>query len=550
MQMKERRLYWNIIWILLIIAGIGVYMIGMPRIGDDYMNSEFLRDWFESQGVTDNSEGGNFLTAGFPYKEILATWEARLTTNVARIGNLLAPIILTLPDCIGCGLMLLLISVILLKSLQLAKIDLHHSALVPLYLLFFTILISCGDYLGELDFQINYIPALLFGVMIVKLLFKDKVEIKNLELRLFILGLLAGGWHEGIGLPVVSGLIALFALNKASRNKATFAAIIGLMVGLSCVVFSPGAKARMTQIPIEITNIVPYIYFLPMLAVIIFAGVKRGVKVLIKDRFVVFGVISCMASIAVMWYSNVYCRSGWWAYYISGVLTIYLIAQVWPELRSRYTKTAIITSIVVLGGIISHWGLVGYHTIQFRNIVKREIAAWIESPYSTRFDKVTESQNMPLICYNLPSAEYELPFSGWMAKYYAPIAAKRMKVEKLDGYKTMYGPLPEALRYVTADSGKEISGGSKVRNVLGYLVMEEDDLLTEELKRHEASMTKRLMEMDFGKGYTTVRVIQVSFISEADGKRYSYLKPWINWYVRHFKDIKAISSKFEFEEKL
>lgn len=58
--------YWNVLWLLMYLVGMGVFFVGMPKYYDDYWYMEHLRPWFEAQGVMVPENGGNIFSGGFP----------------------------------------------------------------------------------------------------------------------------------------------------------------------------------------------------------------------------------------------------------------------------------------------------------------------------------------------------------------------------------------------------------------------------------------------------------------------------------------------------
>ena len=54
------------------------------------------------------------------------------------------------------------------------------------------------------------------------------------------------------------------------------------------------------------------------------------------------------------------------------------------------------------------------------------------------------------------------------------------------------------------------------------------------------------MMVDYGSGMRPMRVKQVSFRSEGDGRRYSYFVVGLGWKDAHFRDVRAISPDMKF----
>ena len=97
--------------------------------------------------------------------------------------------------------MTILLMVAFRATLAISGIDWRRSALVPLLVVLMAAVLPWRDGLTELVFQLNYIPGTAFTMLLLVWLRKRQAYGAAVCMAAFAFGLLAGGWHGGIGLP-------------------------------------------------------------------------------------------------------------------------------------------------------------------------------------------------------------------------------------------------------------------------------------------------------------------------------------------------------------
>lgn len=496
-------------------------------------------------------KGGNMFKYGFPIDEYVETLKHSYNKDNFRLSNIIAIFFLIIPRWIGPLITLLFIFLIVRESFRMADLDPDTSPLMPIYLGLFTILIWKGDSLNELDFQVNYIWGVFVAVMLLRCLRSQKRGIASSV----ILGVVMGWWHEGLALPILVGMVAMCIVFRECRQKKYYAAIVALAIGLGFQIMSPGTYHRMNNglvslsyvfnieiIKVEVRETA--LFWLALLLSLI-AAMRVGWRRVFTDRLILFLLVSSTVSLAILCHTSMFCRAGFWMFYAIGVMIIRLLSIVLPEFSSSYNWKNIAVGIPLLLLIYTHWGYVAYHSVRVNKIVNEQLALWLKHPGETRFADVIPLQEMPLMCGYLPTAKYTyLPYFDWIKSYYATDIKKKYGKE-IFGYDEMMSLIPERLRDVTADSGRVVPGGSPVREYKGLLYMPETEYITSILKREKQSRCCLLFNVDYGGGYVARQMIAYSFISEADGKRYCYLEPFVIWYVAHFKQIKRISPEIK-----
>ncbi|MGM9816143.1 MAG: hypothetical protein ACI304_03690 [Lepagella sp.] len=550
----RRKFSLNTLLLIIFLVGVGFYFLGTPRTGDDYAFLEFFKPWLDSQpelineqGIIMVDKGGNMFKYGFPVDEYVETLKYSFNNDNFRLSNIIAIFFLIIPRWIGTLITLLLIILIVRESFRMADLDPDSSPLMPIYLALLTILIWTGDALNQLDFQVNYLWGVFVAVMLLRCLRSQKRGIASS----IILGVVMGWWHEGLALPILVGLVTMCIVFRESRQKKYYAAIVALAIAMGFQVMSPGTQGRIEHgfvsfsymFSIETVKMVirETILFWIALLLVLIAVMRVGWRRVFADRMILFLFVSSIVSFAILCRTSMFCRAGFWMFYAVGVVIIRLLAIILPDFSRRYNWKNIAVGIPLILLIYTHWGYVAYHSIRLNKIVNEQLALWLQHPGETRFADVLPLQEMPLMCGYLPTAKYTyLPYFDWIKKYYAP-DIKEKYGKSVTGYDEMMSLIPERLRYVTADSGRAMPGGSPVREYKGLLYMPETEYVTSILKRDNLSRGWLVLNVDYGKGYVARQVIAYSFISEADGKRYCYLEPFVIWYVAHFKQIKGIS---------
>ena len=553
----RRKLSFNTLLLIIFLVGVGFYFLGTPRTGDDYTYLEFFKPWLDSQpeilneqGFAMVDKGGNIFKYGFPVDEYVETLKYRYEDNNIRLANITAIFFLILPRWVGPLISLLMIFFIIRISLRLVRIDSDSSPLLPIFLGCFTILIWCGDKLNEFDFQANYIWGLFIAVILLRHLWGESLKL----LPSAILGFILGCWHEGLAIPVLAGLGAMCVLFRGCRNSKYYVAMFAIAFGCGLLFLSPGMQSRIDGVNTQEVYSLRYlmivlsysIWFWMALALAIIVAIRVGWRRVFTDRMIVFLMVSGVVSFIVLYRTSVVFRAGFWMYFSAALLTIYLISIGFQNFWRKYNWKNLSIGIPLLLLVYTHWGYVAYYSLYYNRVVSEQVKLWLKHPGETRFAAVIPLQEMPLMCGNLPMAWYVSPtYFDWITSYYKPDEEKRLGRD-LNCYESMSSLIPERLRDVTSTSGRAMPGGLPVREYKGLLFMPETLFITDAFKKDGVSRGKFTITCDYGKGYVKKRAYLTSFISEADGKRYCYLEPQVNWYITHFKHVKRISPEISY----
>lgn len=523
---------WNLLWIILFAIGMGVFLIGTPKYIDDYWYMLTTRTWFESQGIFYPENGGNIFAAGLPFDAILASWSDHWYGDNARLGNLLVTIFLLFPKWFGSGLMWGCFLYSMWGSFQLSGIYWHRSPLVPIALGMWMFLLPWREYMGCMVYQFNYIFPTALAMICLFIVFKRSRGWKY-PISAVLIGFFCGMSHEGISVPLTGGLMALVLFFNELRSKRSYALIVGLMIGILFLFISPGARMRFGLICSEfIINMWDLLFtsipLMVMLVLVLYRIIKVGYRSVASDRMIIFCTISSLISIGIVLKTGVMYRGGWWAIFSSIIGILYLLrinfGNFWNEYNFRNSLVCSLSLILVYMHII----VIDYYALYDRVLMSNAVKDYKRNPTKAVFGKVHEMKDLPLIC-GYTSCDFNTVGVIWPSVYY------RNENKGLNG---LYAIIPDCLKSANKTTGNEVKGGLGVREVEGYLYVPCLDI-------NKASAWVWLY-VDFGKGFRPVLTRRSKFVSVSDGKIYDYLVPKTDWYVTHFKTIRAISPKVEY----
>lgn len=554
----RNKISFNTLLLIISLVGVGFYFLGTPRTGDDYAFLEFFKPWLDSQpeirsvhGYAMVENGGNVLKYGYPFESLIETIEDGFYNDNFRLANIGMLLFIILPRWMGPLISLIIIFCIVRVTFRIIALDPDRSPLMLIYIVLLTVLLWSGDRLNELAYQANYLWGVLWAALLLRHLWGAS---KSILLSL-ILGLIVGWWHESLALSVLVGLIAISIVFRDCRCWKFYAALAAVFFGFSLLFLSPAALSRIHDVSDIWSLFVPYyikmllidsIWFWLAIGLAILIAMRIGWRHVFVNQIMTFLIVSGITSFAIMFRTSSVYRGGFWMYYASGLMMIYLLSIGFPKFFFKYNLKNIAVGLPLLLLVYTHWGYVGYYSVRLNKIVSEQISLWIEHPGETRFADVIPLQEMPLICGNLPLYRYgKIHYFDWITGYYRPYEEKRLGRD-LNCYESMTSLIPERLRDVTATSGCAMPGGSPVREYKGLLFMPETEVITAGLKSDDMSQGYFSFYFDYGKGYVGLVSLVTSFISEADGKRYCYLEPQVSWYITHFKHVKRISPEISY----
>lgn len=518
----------NMLWITLYALGLGFYLIVTPPYMDDIWYMEYLQPWFAAQGITYPENGGNILTHGIPWSEIVETWIYHDVSDNRRLANLLAPVLLLFPKWMGSALMTAAWLRCLQLGFKIADIDWRHSVLVPLFLFMATFMVPWSEHMGILDYQLNYMLSTWLALELWNMLQKRGDEYER-SLICLLLGFIGGMVHEAISAPMLCGLVALMIFNRSCRTKPYFLGCIGLAAALLVLFTSAGMayRADMEVGRIRILELTRFIRvdLLPLpafwlLAFLFMSKGKEARKMLMADRWLVFCAATSVASFVVACHSGYLGRGYFWMDVACIIGTFRLLHLLGAE-RKRIIW--IVASVPMLGLMLWRWVVVDIETIRFRKAINGLAEWYISGTPGSYFCDYRTIDKRPLMAGYFPEISgYQEFASEYLRRY-------MRNFDETDMRKAVM--IPEPLRYADSTADHRLEGrlGARVRD--GYIYMpfnpEFNDPMT-------------YFSIDLGKGYVTTLGSFLPFVSEKDGSLYLWIEPAYSWYIYHTKTVRGI----------
>lgn len=527
----------NTLFLSLFIVAIGVFMIGMPKYSDDLWYMFNLRDWFYEQNIYNFTLGGNILKYGIPWTDIFKTWHDHWLTDNIRIGNLLVIFFLLLPKWVGSGFALLILIYSIIECFRIADINFRKSPLVLLGILIFGICLPWWDRMGSMDYQFNYVLSTGVGLWFLSRLKINNGTGKQTKIGgitciiTFLVGFLAGAWHEGFSIPIMIGVIFLLFMYKSCRNKNFYWGLSGIVIGIALISFTPGTFYRLSlfynpsidSLDDKLRYIILYnlIFYLFLVVCMLFI-LRKGIKLFLKDKLLTFCVINGLIPIIILTIIYNVPRITWWTQIVSLIGLIHILNIEWPIYWKRYKSTNLIFLIPLYILMLCHFVWCDLYVIKMRNTFIKGIEDYIAFPDKTVFGEVITLKNQEPICYKLPDALFFGIYLGQTGTILYPFVGK-------NDFKI----IPKELKFTEASSGRLIKGGLGIREFNGRLIVEEN-----KTSFPEFDLVK--LKADYGKGYMEVFAYSYKFKSEADGKDYRYIHLMSPWYLQQFGELRSL----------
>lgn len=536
----------NGVFLIFVCIGMALFMGAVPQHLDDCWYNYPSYEWLKAHGYTELGNGVDILSDGISWESVAETWRLHYYYDNVRLADVVLPVMLYFPVWFNTCLMVLCFGYSVVGMCRLAGADPWRSPLMPVMVCLLSWILPWKESLTVLAYQLNYIAATAVTVFVLQYIRGHNGRRNVMAVTgSFLTGLLAGVWHEGFALPVGSALFVLWLAFPAYRSRVVFTTVVGMAIGFVLIMSSPGIRDRASQAMgvrdiWAVRALLENVFIFPVAVIFtLCATFRTGWRRLLSSPLLVFLAVSGSVSLILSLMSTQTARSAWWAY-VAGIWMIIMVSRMgWGRFWHRYSRRNVAAGVASIALTLLYWGYASVYAVRIHEENKRLMAEWRQRPGQTRWSRLVERRDFPMPCAMLY-------FVTWMNDVYAYPLSYDSFVRTGDykacfGYGSLWGVVPEALRYVTPESGEAVPGGSGIRVKDGHLFMLEDDRLTSELKEHDISMSKRILRIDFGKGYVNVGTQQLSFRSEADGRRYSFFAPETAWYVTFFKKIKAIS---------
>lgn len=217
--------------IALTTLAFGVMIFVFPYFSDDLWYLSSVREWFLG------------IDSSFPWASLKECWRQHYMTDNLRLSNITFTFLMLAPRWIGALLSTIAISA---NILLLCRLSTSPNKFRPAMAVWICLLYSAGlPWLNEqaaLNYACNYVWSGALALFTVLMMLSARRP------RLWaaaLLGLLCGAWHEGFGVPVACGAVALMAFRpKKYLTPKNIAITAGIAAGTLYLLTCPGTLSR------------------------------------------------------------------------------------------------------------------------------------------------------------------------------------------------------------------------------------------------------------------------------------------------------------------
>lgn len=542
-RLKDSYLQYNSLWLLLFVIGMGFFLIGMPKYGDDYWYLAGLSRWLAAHGVTLIDQGVSLkdILLDFPMAEIEDTMSYHFYYDNSRIANMAGLAALFFPKWVGSGITLIAWIAAIWGSFRLANINWRRSALVPVAIFIWLFMLGWGDQMGSIIFQYNYIVGAGIGILFSCMVFFSRRG--NLQLLLlFLLAILTGGWHEGFSLPIFCGLLAILIIKRGWRERKPVVGITGLAIGACVLLICTKYQLIITgnfqvENPHSLHNLVTVFSLHPalwlMLCVWGACSLREHRIVIPTGDLEIFMLVSLIVSILISFITTLEQRVGWWADMMSVTLILSMLQRYFPSIFSHYNKRSIAISAVLLP--LSFWrlGMADITAVQYRRELHRIVREMDTSPKENVYIDYIDITDKPFIRGELPDKQMmQAPIAHWTNTYFIEQRSDTTFLKRI---------IPQQFRNLKRGMGTPLPSNKDVRIIGGAMYVPYDSTLEARIDSYSTSSYNVIYE--YAGGIRQSGIIQGHlFRSEGDGEEYLWLTIQIkSWALRHFLPPKRIT---------
>ncbi|MDE6301024.1 MAG: hypothetical protein K2M19_04860 [Muribaculaceae bacterium] len=355
----------------------------------------------------DDYEFSRFLNIGTGSENLLSLVAERWRTDSFRLCNFSVPPLLLLPRWFTALLMGAGWSAFLLLSLRLFRLSDWRSAWFAVGLL--SVFPAWWSYLPTLSSNVNYIPSLLIGVVLLR------IFINGNRLPCFvclIAGFFAGWWHEGLSGPLIVSFLSVMILHKDLRTGSNMSLTAGLIAGFLVLNLNPGLIYRMNMAneygELYSTGAVRMVNLmincsLPLIVVLMaWICVPR----LRRRALWQMVVIMMAASLALEAVTGIV-RASFMSQYISCIAVVWVAAKAF---RSRAVLTKNLLAVISGLTCVATFSCAVYGGIKVNGFNRAFIEASVTNPGSTKFVFAIMPGEAPTLALGKsPSMIYQLP---------------------------------------------------------------------------------------------------------------------------------------------
>ena len=495
-----------------VVIAFAIMFLVMPYYADDLWYMSGIRDYFLGH------------TTDYPWQGIADTIAAHVRTDNGRLANMVFMALLPLPHWLTAGIGSVAFALALYFYLRLCRAwgRLGRTVWAAFFI---TMGLPWIDSLVYVCYQFNYVLPMAFTMGAMLLLFSPRrVPVWAGAL----LGLLIGMWHEGFGVPMLAGCVAVGAMSvwpcklQWNSNLLTpwcIAFVVGLAVGTAFVFAAPGVWMRLDATPSlplyrrffdclryhAVTEL--YIALLAVLCVR-----RRSIRS-VCTPLVTFLLVAAVCVFVIHVRTNSGLRVGWFGEMCACIGVMLAGGSLFAATRRWLRIAATALSGVLLGAHLTVATVMG---IRVADETRYALRAYTASADGQFFMDFTDEFSAPTLAFGKPI------FNNLVCLWNAHQISATYSPDK------PFCPVPTALADVTADSGVPFPGHSALRLLGDHFWFIPAEALPAEMLRWNGANPLPINvfgTVTFGTVTAQRYLLLVPFTSRADGRQYYYIYP-------------------------
>ena len=276
----DNRLRISLSWAVFAFVAIafGFFYFTVPPMEDDIL---FFKEMLD---MGTNADGSVDFWQG--WKDSISN---RYLTDNARLANVVGELMLLLPHWLGIAPIVACVVFGFWLMPKLAEIRRENPVQMAFLAVLFVFLPVWGDKMSSLIFAYNYVVEIPLTVGCMLLFFSPRKVNPALA---FILGLVAGTWHESMPIFLLAGAFAVFVFRRDMLRADRIWLLSGLLLGFCYLYCAPAWQFRMKAAAkfheSEPKVAIYFDSFLILLGLCLICLCKKKFRHLVKSPLVIF----------------------------------------------------------------------------------------------------------------------------------------------------------------------------------------------------------------------------------------------------------------------
>ena len=269
------------------------------------------------------------------------------------------------------------------------------TAATALFCGLFALVMPWIDQMYVFDFQLNYLWAGMLMALLLYLLAQGRCAPD----ALFLTGLLTGVWQECTAFPLFVALLASAALYRRCRTHRCGAAVLGLLLGLMWLYFSPGGSvyrsASWTPFGFRLGILAVFVVPVAVYTAMLLPSLWRR-RCLPLRHFILLAM--AWSSAAVLMLTTMGPRTGW-ASVLASITGITMLV-------ARHRRSTVILGALCYGLALANLATVCYVCQRERQVYNSVIKHYQTHGTATAFVDISLRENAPQLALQKPQYDF------------------------------------------------------------------------------------------------------------------------------------------------